>query len=687
MISLQKVLVSTALLVGLHGTGAAQAIPRVEKQVAPPDGIGTPSVFLKNFETFKANQLAARDPDTLTIALGLVGGHSRSFIGSAGSISLNLRTGAYGITLANLPSGTSYNVVFIDEGESDDTLDDRSFLLATLPVVRGGAKADGLLDQKAKDITIDKVVVTAVAPAPQKAIATGSLNVLQKVFFGTETLTIENQRVGDGVLTTKSLAFGSLIPDIAFQTVVEEAKLAHADAGTGPDTQPPIVRPPPGDFFPLPIDKLVRQGSKLFFEGTFRGNGRTCGTCHPAHNNLTIDPAFISTLPITDPLFIAENNRLLTGLEKPALMRSFGLILENLDGLDAPTTKFVMRSVPHALGMKVSLTTDTNLPNPPAEMTGWSGDGAPGTGSLRDFATGAVVQHFPRSLSRTEGVDFVLPTQKQLDAMEAFQLSLGRTIDFNLSQLVFQDPEIEKGKIIFVNGTGSVEAGGRCNACHSNGGALFATDGLNRNFNTNVEDRFHPARSIVNFPIDGGFGVTANPDGSFGNRGFNTTSLVEAADTPPFFHNNVVTTLEAAVAFYTGPEFNNPRAPAARFSFTPAQVNQVSNFLRGLNTLQNIDVARRELAELLRGGLVASKDVDSRLITAYNETGDVIKVLGQTNIFPAALLQVVTARQLVVQAQQIGLTPARRRSLIQSAITILDGARRLVAVPTVGTAP
>ena len=42
-------------------------------------------------------------------------------------------------------------------------------------------------------------------------------------------------------------------------------------------------------------------------------------------------------------------------------MRKFGLILENLDGLDDPTNKFVMRGVPHTLGLHVSLERDMTL--------------------------------------------------------------------------------------------------------------------------------------------------------------------------------------------------------------------------------------------------------------------------------------------------------------------------------------
>src|SRR5262249_59248938 len=54
-------------------------------------------------------------------------------------------------------------------------------------------------------------------------------------------------------------------------------------------------------------DQLVARGAQLFFNETFGGNGRTCGTCHRAEDYLTIDVPFIATLPKADPLFVAEN--------------------------------------------------------------------------------------------------------------------------------------------------------------------------------------------------------------------------------------------------------------------------------------------------------------------------------------------------------------------------------------------
>jgi hypothetical protein len=56
------------------------------------------------------------------------------------------------------------------------------------------------------------------------------------------------------------------------------------------------------------LEQLIVQGRNIFFNGTFNGNGRSCGTCHREDNNLTIDPEFIATLPPADPLFVAEFN-------------------------------------------------------------------------------------------------------------------------------------------------------------------------------------------------------------------------------------------------------------------------------------------------------------------------------------------------------------------------------------------
>jgi cytochrome c peroxidase len=638
-------------------------------------GVGIPAVFMPKYLAYRHAQLASVNPDLMRIKLGYVKGLSKSFVNMVGEMAVDLDSGAFQVSLNGLTPLQAYSLWLVDRQESDliPPAPDTVFRLATLVAATPSTLLTGQLGLILPfDFTIDRVVVVPGLVWGGEALAAGSVNVFQKIFF--RRLTVLNESTGAVLFeeTTLPPSLSTHVPDLAAETnALNPPTLGfmRLESSASTDSTSRAVN----------LDKLISQGATLFFEETFNGNGRACGTCHPARNNLTIDPDFIKTLPANDPLFVAEFNPALAQLERPQLMRSFGLILENLDGFGSPTTKFVMRGVPHTLGLQVSLRRDTSLPKPPLEMTGWSGDGAPVTGSLRDFAIGAVTQHFTRNLARVEGRDFTLPGEHQLDAMEAFQLSLGRDADFDLAGITFTNANVNTGKSIFVNGTGNPQAGGTCGFCHTNAGALSASlQNENRNFNTNVEDRVHPARSIQNFPKDGGFGRTNNGDGTFGNRTFNTASVVEAADTAPFFHNNVVGTLENVVAFYGGAEFNTPRAPAARFSFNQTQIDQIADFMRGVNTLQNISVGRRELAEILAIRRDPRREQDTRLQTAFEETQDAIDVLNEGGLFPSAVTQLTSARNLIANAQ-FTTDPSQRRSLIQQAIAKLDAARNAVA--------
>ena len=69
-----------------------------------------------------------------------------------------------------------------------------------------------------------------------------------------------------------------------------------------------------------PEEERVEDGRRIFFQETFRGNGRTCRTCHRPEDNFRITPEFIATLPPDDPLFVAEaNSELSQNFEKPNL--------------------------------------------------------------------------------------------------------------------------------------------------------------------------------------------------------------------------------------------------------------------------------------------------------------------------------------------------------------------------------
>jgi len=410
---------------------------------------------------------------------------------------------------------------------------------------------------------------------------------------------------------------------------------------------------------PEPPD-IVKRGETLFFEETFDGNGRTCGTCHPRENNFTLDSAFIATLPNDDPLFVAETNPdLAENFENPRLMRQLGLILENLDGFGDLANVFVMRGIPHTLALKTSVASGAG------PRTGWSGDGAPGDGSLRSFATGAVIQHFTKTTNRVAGVDFRLPTDEELDALEAFQLSLGRQEDLALP-IALEGDAAARGQEIFLDRTL-----GKCSLCHFNAGAngdpaVFGPQAGNLSFDTGVEVLPDQPADLTGelVPPDDGFGRP-------GNGQFNTPPLVEAADTPPFFHNNAVATIEGAVAFYDGDAFNNSPAGQVLAGATgggieldATQIEAVAAFLRVLNALENI----RQSIELLEasGKARPSERVVSQV---SHEIEDAIRVLAERALHLDAVALLREARASV----------ERKPPQSRKAIELLREARSLLA--------
>src|SRR4051812_5619062 len=312
-------------------------------------------------------------------------------------------------------------------------------------------------------------------------------------------------------------------------------------------------------------DPLVARGAELFFNETFGGNGRTCGTCHRAEDNLTIDPAFIATLPQSDALFVAENNPALAKLEDSTLLRTRGLILENLDGFDAAHQP-VMRGVPHTLSLGLTNGIGNAASGPPDHRLGWSGDGAPGRSTLHEFTFGAIMQHFTKTLARKPGVDFRVPTEEELDALEAFQLFTGRQKPVNFSAMFPTDTHAQNGANLFF-GTG-------CTTCHND---LFGfVDSGNLNFDTGVSNL------TPDLPADDGF---LTP----GDGTFNVPPLVEAADTAPLFHNNAAATIEDAVAFYFSPTFQ--ASPSSQFIFNQLSSDEqgdIAAFLRVVNSFSNI---------------------------------------------------------------------------------------------------
>ena len=303
----------------------------------------------------------------------------------------------------------------------------------------------------------------------------------------------------------------------------------------------------------------IAEGRRLFFQETFNGNGRTCGSCHTENDSLGLSLNTIATLPSTDPLFVAEFNPDLANLEHPPIMRGpRGLILENIDGFSNPN---VFRGSPHLLN--IALTAPYGL----------SGE----IPNLREFAVGAVKQHFPKTLNRVEGVDFRLPTAAEQEAMEAFMNSISFPADKNFAMERFVTTNQQRRGSDLFFGTA------KCSRCH-NGPVLStasqALGGGNQVFNTGVVNLSINTTNDPNVPGGGPL-----PQEAGGLRKFSTPPLIGVSRTAPFFHDNSVAILREAVAFYESPQFN--QSPGAALvdgiSLRQTDMDDITSFLSSLN--------------------------------------------------------------------------------------------------------
>jgi hypothetical protein len=254
-------------------------------------------------------------------------------------------------------------------------------------------------------------------------------------------------------------------------------------------------------------------------------------------------------------------------------------------------------------------------------------------------------------------------------------LSIGRQGDVTLP-LPLLDPVAVRGQTLFMD-----DRVGRCNICHFNAGAnvnpaTFGGAAGNLSFNTGMVNLPDLPGHIIADPVpppDDGFGIP-------GNGTFNTPPLVEAADTGPFFHNNAVATIEAAVAAYNSPAFNNSPAgqiirqtTGSGIALDGSQVQAIASFLRVINALENIRLSE----SYLKGtSTAAGSPYDALRLSAF-ETGDAIEVLNEARLHPAAVTDLERAKRLVERS-----SPSEND--VRSALAALREARAkmLAATPS-----
>lgn len=264
------------------------------------------------------------------------------------------------------------------------------------------------------------------------------------------------------------------------------------------------------------------------------------------------------------------------GLENPLRMRRSNdaafpqgraLILENIDGF--PPAVPVFRKSPHIVNASRTA------------PFGFSGD----IPDLRTFSTGAVTQHFTRTLARSSAgaaPDFRSPTTGELAYLEAFMLAQefpagSDPNKFDLDRFSTTAQQ-RRGRTAFFGAA-------KCSRCHG-GPVLAATTvsilgksvGVNASFNTGV----------VNQAINGAGPGRDNlrPTELNGAREFSVPQLLNVPNLAPFFHDASASTLNDAVNFYDTPAFNGSPAGIAigGINLSGQTQNDLVAFLNGLTT-------------------------------------------------------------------------------------------------------
>jgi hypothetical protein len=723
----------------------SEASSTTDGQTLSSTGLGNVETLQAGYEAWAAVFEKNGGEKNIILPMNSSQGTATQQQGAYGQAKLNLVDKSVSVEARGFSEAEELDFWLVDNKGDQGTIlpepGDVMVKVGSLKSAGGMAKLEADFSTQApKDFEPDFIAITRAGKSPvEDRLLTGQTTLYHRLYHSAKLGRFGNLSDSDKTVAKQGI----------FKRVVNFLNpTAHA--------QGPIPNPSTA------LEQLITQGRNAFNNGTFNGNGRTCATCHREENNMTIDPDFIATLPPNDPLFVAEFNPALSqNFENPVLMRKFGLILENVDGFDDLANKFVMRSVPHTLAMlpdtlAPSQFDETHPPLgpivPPVERTGWGGDGAPvgtftlaggvvhqATGTLRDFMIGAIIQHYTKTLNRVPGVDFTMPTVAELDALEAFQKSLGRRQNLKLAgvgALKLKSEKASKGQEIF-NNPGTIvnplngqflfnqpsQGAGRCILCHFNGGAgdfvegaLFSgnndpgtgTAPTNSNFDTGIEDQPNrPATLVVppqQIPPDGGFGrdpiyrngkflgfghANVNspvPPVDLNLRTFNTPVLVEAADTGPFFHDNSITTIEGAVEFYNSASFNNSPIGQNIKNLDPAsgigihleatEVEAVAAFLRVINVLENI----RSSVDLATRAKAANSfsQAQELLKLSLSELEDAVEVLNGGHLHPEAQKKLRQAAALDTAALLIA-NPNARNQLINQAIALKNSARADIA--------
>jgi hypothetical protein len=302
-----------------------------------------------------------------------------------------------------------------------------------------------------------------------------------------------------------------------------------------------------------PTTYLVMGGMNPGLSGTVSDSNSCSGTV------MSITAGSLGAIAGSSVLGLEDPKRMRTSADTANFPQGRGLILENIDGF-SPTPN-VFRKSPHLLNL-----------NQRFGSFGLSGS----VNDLQSFATGAVTQHFPRTLARNStgtAPDFRLPTPDELAAMEAFMRAQDFPAGtdpnkFNLNNFVVTAAQ-QRGSNAFFGAA-------KCSFCHT---GQVLSDFVP--FNTGVVNQTINSAGLDNLPCE--------PSNPCGSRTFVTRQLFNIANLGPFFHDGSAATLRDVLAFYnssffaTSPGSTGFSGPIDTTAISPTATDDIIAFLEGIS--------------------------------------------------------------------------------------------------------
>jgi len=302
-----------------------------------------------------------------------------------------------------------------------------------------------------------------------------------------------------------------------------------------------------------PTTYLVYGGMNPALSGTVSDSNSCSGTVSSVTAGSLGAIAGSATPGLEDP------KRMRTSADTANFPQGRGLILENIDGFTGAPNVF--RKSPHLLNLSQRF-----------GSFGLSGS----VNDLQSFVTGAVTQHFPRTLHRNSGgtdPDFRLLSADELAAMEAFMRSLDfppgtDPNKFNLNNFVLTAPQ-QRGRDAFFGAA-------KCSFCHAS--TILNSSGA---FNTGVVNQTINSAAVDNLPCE--------PASPCGSRAFSVRQLFNIANLGPFFHEGSAATLKDVLAFYNSSNFaNSPGStgfsgPIDTNAISPTATDDIIAFLEGIS--------------------------------------------------------------------------------------------------------